>query len=114
MANTANLVYSSQGPTGSGQVFASATDSGTAAQAIEGTISFTGDASTSTVSVGYIDGTKTLPFTPSGIIAFRSGGAGTSTINALAVSSITNAGFTLTASATLTAAVYTFTIRIIR
>lgn len=113
MANAANMSFSGSGPTDSGQVWAN-NDSGADGQALDGSISFTGDNATATVAVGYIDGVKTLSFTPSAIFVTRSGGAGTSTISALSATAITNAGFTLTASTTLTAATYGFAIRIIR
>lgn len=114
MANTANMVYSGQGPAGTGQILASMSDAGDGARALEGFISFTGDNSTSTVTVNFVDGVQALPFTPSAVIVSRSGGAGTSTISALNASSISTTAFTLTASATLTAAVYVFAVRIIK
>lgn len=96
-------VYNGQGPTGSGQIFASATDAGSAAQEL----SFSGtailDGAATTFNINWIDGTKTLPFTPSGVLisrAVRSTDTGLNSINVFAAGgNVTNAKMVATISA---------------
>lgn len=77
MAITAqNASYLTAGPAASSQQLA-----GSALAALElayvGTATFTGDGSTTTATLNYIDGTAALPFTPTAILAARTGGTDT-------------------------------------
>lgn len=76
----ANMVYSGQGPTADSQQTVQNDLAGGLARTLVGTATWTGDASTSTSTLNYIDGTAKLSFTPSGVLAFRIGGATTATI----------------------------------
>jgi len=114
MANVANLVYSGQGPSATGQVFADGVQPGPGSSNIDATASFTGDAATATLALGFIDGAQTLSFTPSAVIATRSGGAATSTIGVLSVTAITNVGCTVTFTGNVNAATCVLAVRIIR
>lgn len=68
MANSAiNLSYSGNGPTDSGQVIADQT-SGSRSRTLVASGSSTTDNSSATIQVNYIDGTKTLTFTPSAVL----------------------------------------------
>jgi hypothetical protein len=40
----------------------------------QGTVTFTGDGSTTSATINWIDGTKAIPFTPSAVEAVRVGG----------------------------------------
>jgi hypothetical protein len=71
-----------------------------------GTATVTGDAASSTFDVNWIDGTKTLGFTPSAVICQRIGGAATSTIAVVSAGSITTTKFTVTTSANVNAATF--------
>lgn len=102
-----NAVYSGTGPSLTGQILAQAGVAGDASRVLFGTATVTGDAASSAFDVNFIDGTNVLPFTPSGVIAFRSGGAATATINAVSVSAITSTKFTVNTSAAVNAATYT-------
>lgn len=52
--------------------------------AFQGTVTFTGDGSTATAVVNWIDGTQALPFTPSAVLVFLMPG-GTDATGVLAV-----------------------------
>lgn len=113
MANPAiNLSYSGQGPTGSGQVMASSVESGAGAQAIDAFGSSVTDNTGATITVNYIDGTKTLSFTPSAVLASLSGDS--ANIQAFKVDSISNTGFVITGAATWTAGTVKFAFRLIK
>lgn len=108
MAITAGAAsYSGTGPSLTGQILAQAGIAGDASRVLYGTATVTGDAASSVFSVNFIDGIQVLPFTPSGVIAFRSGGAATSTINAVSVSGITATKFDVNTSAAVNAATFT-------
>jgi hypothetical protein len=101
----ANLVYSGNGPTATGQVLATRSDAGNFSRVLYGKATFTGDAASSTAVLNYIDGTATLPFIPSLLLCNRIGGAATSTI--AVVSIVDNGdqkGATITWSTTVNAA----------
>ena len=113
MANSANVVWQGNGPTETGQIVAQAALAGAAAQTLFGLATVaTGDAATATCTVNFIDGTKTLPFTPSAVKIQRVGGTGTNTITVLAVESITNKEAVLRASTNLNAASFIFSVEI--
>ncbi len=109
MAITAGTAsFLGNGPTESGQVVVDSL-SGERAQFLRGTCTVTGDAASSTFDCNYIDGTKTLNFTPAFILCNRSGGAATGTISV--VSCIPKSGsetkaFTVTTSANVNAATF--------
>jgi hypothetical protein len=106
MAITAgNAVYSGGGPTKTGQILAQV-PAGDAARMLFGTATVTGDGASATFDINYVDGTETIPFTPSGIICFRSGGAATASIRVDSVSSIGATKFTVNTSANVNAATF--------
>lgn len=116
MANTAiALTYAGANQvTGSGQIFAESTGSGSAAQDLEATGTSTTDNSGATITVNYIDGTKTLAFTPSGVLASISHATGSVVPQAFKVDSITNTGFVVTGAANWPAGTVQFTFRLIK
>lgn len=95
----ANMSYEGQGPTGTLQRLAVGNLFGGIAQTLVGFVTLILDGAATTATVNFIDGTAALEFTPSGIIAFRTGGTGLSTISAVGASSLSTTGFTLTISA---------------
>jgi hypothetical protein len=115
MANSAiNLSYSGNGPTGSGQVFAASSDSGAGAQAIDAFGTSTTDNSAATIAVNFIDGTKTLSFTPSAILASIYGATGSVVPQAFKVDTIANTGFVVTGAANWPAGTVKLAFRIIK
>ena len=113
MANSANVAWQGNGPTETGQIVAQSGLAGAAAQSLFGLATVTtGDAATATVTINFIDGTKTLPFTPSAVKVQRVGGAGTNTITVLAVESITNKEAVARCSANLNAASFIFSVEV--
>ena len=114
MAITAgNASYSGTGPAKTGQILASML-SGDASRALDGTCTVTGDGASSTFDCNFIDGTEVLPFTPSGVLCVRTGGAATNTVAVLAVESITTTKFTVRTSASVNAATYIVAFRVIK
>lgn len=96
----ANATYEGQGPSASGQVLVQGGLPGSVSQTLIGFATLILDGTLTTAVVNFIDGTATLPFTPSAVLAFN-GGAGTAgaTNAVLTVSAITTTGFTLNFSA---------------
>jgi hypothetical protein len=114
-----NVTYSGQGPTDSGQVFSDAASGGLGAQAIEFSGTATLDGAATTFNINWIDGTKTLSFTPSGVIlsrVVRASDTGLNTINITPVGgNMTNAKMVATLSAAGTnAQTVSFVGRIVR
>jgi hypothetical protein len=74
---TQNIGYLQNGPVASGQQLAPSQ-----LESLElsflGTATFTGDGSTQTATINYIDGTNALNFTPRSVLCWRSGGTDTS------------------------------------
>lgn len=68
-----NASYLTQGPTASGQVLAP-NELSNLENAIQGTATFTLDGTSTSATLNFIDGTKTLSFTPSGVVASAVGG----------------------------------------
>jgi len=68
-----NATYTGLGPTASGQIIAG-NQTGPVAQDLEFTGTATLDGSATSFNLNWIDGTATLPFTPSGVIVGVSGG----------------------------------------
>lgn len=68
-----NVSYLTAGPVASGQILAPNTQTGLE-EAYIGTVTITLDGSTTSATVNFIDGTKTLSFTPTAIDAFVVGG----------------------------------------
>lgn len=64
-----------------------------------GKVTLTGDGAASSATINWIDGTKTLPFTPSRVLAFRVGGNAAATISVASLTSVTNTGALCTLSA---------------
>ena len=113
MANAANVAWIGNGPTESGQILSDRVGAGDASRILRGLATVaTGDAATATVTINFIDGTKTLSFTPSAVNVFRVGGAGTNTITVLAVESITNKECVARCSANLNAASFIFSVEV--
>ncbi len=106
MAITAgNAAYSGSGPVFTGQVVAQNLGD-PASRVLFGTATVTGDGASSSFVVNFIDGTNVLPFTPSGVICHRSGGAATASIYVQSVSSISSTSFTVNTSAAVNAATF--------
>ena len=68
-----NVTFTGNGPTASGQIIAS-NQTGPSAQDLEFTGTATLDGSATSFNLNWIDGSATLPFTPSGVIIGVSGG----------------------------------------
>lgn len=105
-AGTANFL--GNGPTESGQILAQSFSSDEA-RILRGTCTVTGDGSSSAFDCNYIDGTKTLSFTPAWINCVRSGGAATATISVVSCvpkSAAETKAFTVTTSAAVNAATF--------
>jgi hypothetical protein len=79
----APAVYNTQGPTGSGQIFANSALSNNEVQFLYN-VTVTLDGATTSFTLNFIDGTKTLSFTPSAVTAQVVGG----TQNATSVLSV--------------------------
>lgn len=109
MAITAGTAsFQGNGPAQSGQILAMAL-SGESVRNLKGTCTVTGDGASSSFDCNYIDGTKTLSFTPAFILCQRSGGAATATIGI--VSCVPKSGnetkaFTVTTDANVNAATF--------
>lgn len=115
MANSANMVYSGTGPVDSGQVLVQSVLAGDESRALDGSASFTGDNATATLTLNWIDGTKTLPFVPSAVLVTRSGGNVANIATVIqGVTGITNTGCTVTFSGNVPATVYSLAVRIIK
>ena len=115
MANAASVVWQGSVPAETGQIIVQSGLGGDASRTLFGLATVTtGDNSTATVTINFIDGTKTLPFTPSSVWVFRVGGAGTNTITVLAVESITNKEAVARCSANLNAASFIFGIILVK
>lgn len=69
----------------------------------------TGDASSASFTVNFIDGTLALPFTPSAVVGWRTGGAATASISLVSCTAPSTTSFTATASTTINAATFTIT-----
>lgn len=67
-----NAVYTTPGPTASGQILAFG-PGGAAELAYIGTATFVGDGAATSATLNLIDGVATLPFTPSAIVVSRAG-----------------------------------------
>lgn len=121
MANTANATWQGSGPAFTNQVVALG-GKDALELAYRGKATFTGDNSTATVTISFIDGTQTPFFTqanppvavaPTTVIATAgsngSTNAGTwsSTVYICGVTSITTTGFVVTASGNFLATSYT-------
>lgn len=89
-----NASYRTSGPTVSGQVIAGNANSETEL-ALVGTATFTGDGSSTSATLNYIDGTNTLDFTPTAVLASRSGGTAAETVSAF-VNDNANGGLSAT------------------
>jgi hypothetical protein len=106
MAITAgNAVYAGTGPALTGQILVQNL-SDPDARYVKGTATVTGDGASATFDVNFIDGTNVLPYTPSGVICMRSGGAATASIFVNTVSAITATKFTVNTSANVNAATF--------
>ena len=116
MANAATMVYSGNGPTATGQILNDGRP-GDASRELVGHASFTGDASTATCQLNFIDGTKTLSFTPSAVMVTKGGALGdvaNATTVVQTVSGITNALAIVTFSGNVPATVVDLAVRIIK
>lgn len=111
---SANAVYTGAGPASTGQIVAQAGIAGDASRVLFGIATVTGDAASSTFDVNFLDGTAVLPFTPSGVLCVRTGGAATNTISVLAVESITTTKFSCRTSAAVNAATFIVAFMVIK
>lgn len=107
MANTANATYTTSGPAFTNQVVALGGRDATEI-AYHGSFNFTGDGSTASVTVNWIDGTQTPFFTqanppvavaPNLVLALPFNTAATTAVFVENVNSITSTGAVLTLSA---------------
>ena len=114
MSNAANATWIGSGPAFTNQVVALG-GKDALELAYRGNATFTGDASTSTVTVSFIDGTQTPFFTqanpptavaPTAVIATIGKGA-TSSVYAGGVTSINTTGFVFQANTTFAATSFT-------
>lgn len=86
MAITAqNLSYLTSAPVANGSGVLAFGGSSVQELSYIGTATFTGDGATTTATLNYIDGTATLPFTPSAVFGVRAGGAATATVSVVSV-----------------------------
>lgn len=99
-------VYVGTGPSQTGQIIAHTSGGPSEAQRLSGTATVTGDAASSTFDVNFIDGTKTINFTPTLILCNRIGGAATATITVVSAVPVDNKKFTVNTSANVNAATY--------
>lgn len=116
MSNVANAVWNKSGPAFSFQQVAFG---GTDVQelAYRGTATLTGDGSSATITVNFIDGTQTpfsTPGNPPAAVApkmvlcqFNSGAVAAATAMILGVTSITTTGFVITLAGNLPASAFT-------
>lgn len=72
---TVNMVWQGIGPTVTGEVLAASSVAGDMARTLVGTSTHVMDNSAVASDVNWIDGTATLPFTPSAVVVSRSGGS---------------------------------------
>lgn len=99
-----NATYLTQGPAATGQIIANNEKSSTEL-ALVGTATFTLDGATTSATLNFIDGTQTLPFTPSAVLATVVGGnQGATAVVTVTTDTITNTGCTVRFSAAGTAA----------
>jgi hypothetical protein len=121
MSNAVNATWIGSGPAFTNQVVALG-GKDALELAYRGRATFTGDASTATVTISFIDGTQTPFFTqanppvavaPTSVMATAgsngstNAGTWTSTVYIVGVTSITTTGFVVTASANFAATSYT-------
>ena len=107
MAITAgNAVFQGNGPAESGQITSIPGTASPFGQSLVGTCTVTGDAASSTFNCNYIDGTKTIGFTPSAVLCNRSGGAATSSISVVSCVPTDNKLFAVVTSANVNAATF--------
>lgn len=97
----ANVNYSGNGPTATGQVLATRSDSGNFSRALIGTATFIGDGAATSATLNYIDGVNVLGFAPAAVIASRVGGNTTSTIALASVVDGANNGLSATVNFTV-------------
>lgn len=71
---TQNATYLGGGPTAGGQITNLGGTAGRFSQSLVFTATFTGDGTSTTATLNYIDGTQALSYTPSAILANRTGG----------------------------------------
>lgn len=102
---TGTATYLGQGPTKTGQILARTLGSPDARMLV-GTASVTGDASSSTFDVNFVDGTEDIGFTPSAILCNRIGGAATATISVVSAVPVNGVKFTVNTSAAVNAATF--------
>jgi hypothetical protein len=97
----AAIYFGSQAPSATGQILASGGADQTEL-AYKGRVQFVLDGATTSAVVNFIDGTQTLPFTPSAVLVSQT--VGTQGPIAMSVSAITSATFTVTLASAGTSA----------
>lgn len=93
-----NVSYLTSAPVASGSGILAFGGSSLLEFSYVGTVTFTGDGATTSATINWIDGTNTLPWTPSACILSRTGGNAASSIVAY-VSATSNSTGTVTFSA---------------
>lgn len=116
MANSANATWATSGPAFTNQVVAFG-GRDAAELAYHGYITLTGDGTTPTISVNWIDGTQTPFFTqgnpptavaPKAVFFGPANGAASSAVVIQSVSAVTTTGCTVTLTSALPASSFTF------
>ena len=97
--NAANVAFFGQGPVASGSTILAFGGSSNLELSYIGTAACIGDASSTSFFVNFIDGTNALAWTPSAVLAFRSGGNATNTIYVQSTNAISNTQCTVNFSA---------------
>lgn len=98
--NAANLSYFGASPVAGGSGVLAFGGSSMQEFAYSGTAACVGDNSATAFFINfYTDGTNALPFIPSAVIAFRSGGNATNTVAVLSTNAISNTQCTVNFSA---------------
>lgn len=94
-----NASYTTQGPSGSGQIFSNSQLSNNEVQHVfNNTVTL--DGTTTSFVLNYIDGTATLPYTPSAVVVGVTGGTQLATsVLAVATSTISATSVTVNLSA---------------
>lgn len=97
--NAVNLSYFGSAPVAGGSGIVAFGGSSMLELSYIGLANCVGDNSATAFFINFLDGTNALPWTPSAVIAFRSGGNATNTITALSTNAISNTQCTVNFSA---------------
>lgn len=97
--NPANLAYFGAAPVAGGSTVLAFGGSSMQELAYIGTAACIGDNSATAFFINFVDGTNALGFTPTAVVAFRSGGNATNTVAVLSTNAISNTQCTVNFSA---------------